>query len=160
MIFKFYELNKIDLKNIRIFLIHGKNDGAKNTIINHIKRKVNECEKIKYTEKEILNQNDEFYNTVLNKSFFEEKKIIIVNQVTSKIKKIFEYVSDKISDDIYLVILSDPLDKKSTLRLDFEKAKKHACIAVYPENEQTRTNHVASTFSSMASKGEYYCTSQ
>ena len=74
MIFKFYELNKIDLKNIRTFLVHGKNDGAKNAIINHIKKKDNECEKIKYTEKEILNHNDEFYNTVLNKSFFDEKK--------------------------------------------------------------------------------------
>ena len=147
MIFKFYELNKIDLKNIRIFLIHGKNDGAKNAIISHIKRKDNESKKIKYTEKEILNQNDEFYNIVLNKSFFEEKKIIIVDQVTSKIKKILEDISDKISDDIYLVILSDPLDKKSALRSDFEKNKNHACIAVYPENEQTMMSYASNFFS-------------
>ena len=147
MILKFYELNKIDLKNTRIFLIHGKNDGAKNSIINHIKKKDNECEKIKYTEKEILNQNDEFYNTVLNKSFFEEKKIIIVDQVTSKIKKILEDISGKISDDIYLVILSDPLDKKSTLRSDFEKSKNYACIAVYPENEQTMMSYASNFFS-------------
>ena len=147
MIFKFYELNKIDLKNIRTFLVHGKNDGAKNAIINYIKKKDDECEKIKYTEKEILNQNDEFYNTVLNKSFFGEKKVIIVDQVTSKIKKILEDISDKISDDIYLVILSDPLDKKSTLRLDFEKNKNHACIAVYPENEQTMISYASNFFS-------------
>ena len=43
MIYKPYELNKIDLKNIRSFLIHGKNDGAKNAIINHIKKSDNEC---------------------------------------------------------------------------------------------------------------------
>ena len=147
MIFKFYELNKIDLKNIRAFLIHGKNNGAKNAIINHIKKKDDECEKTKFTEKEILNQNDQFYNTVINKSFFNEKKIIIVDQITNKIKKILEDILDKISNDIYLVILSDPLDKKSTLRLDFEKSKNHACIAVYPENEQTMMSYASNFFS-------------
>ena len=74
MIFKFYELNKINLKNIKIFLVHGKNDGAKHALINHIKKNDIECEKIRYTEKEITSQNDEFYNNVLNKSFFKEKK--------------------------------------------------------------------------------------
>ena len=147
MIFKSYELNKINLKNIRSFLIHGKNDSAKNSIVNHIKKNDSECEKIKYTETEILNQNDEFYNNVLNKSFFGEKKIIVVDQVTNKIKKILDNISDRISDDIYLVILSDPLDKKSTLRLNFEKNKNQACIAVYPENDQTMMSFASNFFS-------------
>ena len=147
MIFKFYELNKINLKNIKIFLVHGKNDGAKHALINHIKKNDIECEKIRYTEKEITSQNDDFYNNVLNKSFFKEKKIIIIDQVSSKIKKILDDISDKISDDIYLIILSDPLDNKSALRLSIEKNKNQACIAVYPENQQTMISYASNFFS-------------
>lgn len=147
MILKVYELNKINLKNNKLFLIHGKNDSAKKSIINHIKMKDDECEKIKYTEKEILNQNDDFYNNVLNKSFFSEKKIIIIDQVTTKIKKILDDIYYKISDDIFLIILSDPLDKKSALRLNFEKNENQVCIAVYPENEQTMISYASNFFS-------------
>ena len=147
MIFKSYEFNKIDLKKFKIFLIHGKNEAAKKNILKSLIKTNEECEKINYSEKEILNHNEEFYNNILNKSFFNEKKIIIVDQVTTKIKRVLEDVFDKISDDIYFIILSDPLDKKSTLRLNFEKSKNYACIAVYPENEQTMMSYASNFFS-------------
>ena len=88
MTIKSFEIAKIDLKNKRFFLLYGANEGHKNEVIeNNFKKKYLE-KTYYYDENEILNNQDNFFNEILSKSFFESEKLIIVNRASDKIKKI------------------------------------------------------------------------
>ena len=85
MIIKNYEIKKF-LDNNRIFLIHGENEGLKEDIILDITSKYSKESITKYTEKDVQASFDNFYNTILSQSFFENNKIILINDVSDKFK--------------------------------------------------------------------------
>ena len=68
---------------------------------------------------------------------FETEKIIIIKRTTDKILKIVEKIIDRKVDDTIVVFNSDNLEKKSKLRLFFEKDKKCSCTPFYPDDEKT-----------------------
>ena len=88
MILKSFELEKINLDKIKIILLFGKNDGLKKLVINKLSAK--NKNKYFYDEKEILENEANFFEKTLNKSLFETEKIIIINRSTSKIINIIE----------------------------------------------------------------------
>ena len=135
MILKFYELNKIDLSKNKLILFYGKNEGLKNNAINNLIKDNNEI--LYYDEKSILENNVNFIESTLNKSFFENEKIIVIKRASDKIFKIIDEISSKNIEDFNIIINSENLDKKSKLRSFFEKSKKNVCVAFYPDNEQT-----------------------
>ena len=65
-----------------------------------------------------------------------KKKIIFIYQATDKIIKKINDVYEKYPKDIYLIIFSEVLEKKSKLRDFFEKDKKTICIPCYLDNER------------------------
>ena len=137
MIIKSYELNKIDLNTNKIFLMYGQNEGLKNEItkkyfINNFKENI-----YRYDEKEIIDNNSDFFNGILSRSFFEEKKLFIISRVTDKLNSIIEEVIEKEIGDITIILNASILDKKSKLRKLFEKNKKIICVPVYEDNAQT-----------------------
>ena len=137
MIIKSYELNKIDVNTNKIFLMYGQNEGLKNEItkkyfINNFKENI-----YRYDEKEIIDNNSDFFNGILSKSFFEEKKLFIISRVTDKLNSIIEEVIEKEIEDITIILNASILDKKSKLRKLFEKNKKIVCVPVYEDNAQT-----------------------
>ena len=137
MIIKSYELNKIDINTNKIFLMYGQNEGLKNEItkkyfINNFKENI-----YRYDEKEIIDNNSDFFNGILSKSFFEEKKLFIISRVTDKLNSIIEEVIEKEIEDITIILNASILDKKSKLRKLFEKNKKIVCVPVYEDNAQT-----------------------
>lgn len=134
MIIKSYEINKInpDLNNFLLF--YGKNEGLKNEITKIIIKKQSNV--IHYDEKEILNNENDFIESILTKSLFEENKIIIIKRSTDKILKIVENLLSKNIEDV-IIINADNLEKKSKLRSYFEKNKKLICVPFYPDNDQT-----------------------
>ena len=135
MIIKSYELNKINLDKNKFVLLYGKNEGLKNeTINNFLKNKQNT---VRYEEKEILENLNNFIESLLTRSLFENEKIIIIKRSTDKIVKVIDEISEKKIDDIKVIFNSDSLEKKSKLRSLFEKDKNYACIAFYPDTEQT-----------------------
>ena len=135
MIIKYYETNKISLDKNKFLLFYGKNEGYKAEIIkNLIKNKQNVST---YEEKEILENSDEFKESLISKSLFENEKIIIIKRATDKIFQIFENIIKKNISDLKVIINADNLQKKSKLRTYFEKDKKFSCVAFYPDNEQT-----------------------
>ena len=72
MIIKSFEIAKINKNQSNIILIYGENEGLKNNISeNFIKNKDN---LFKYDEKEILDNKNEFIESIYSKSLFEEKK--------------------------------------------------------------------------------------
>tara|TARA_B100001057_G_scaffold477695_1_gene547246 strand:- start:106 stop:1098 length:993 start_codon:yes stop_codon:yes gene_type:complete len=135
MIIKFFEVNKINIENTKKILLYGKNEGLKNQVIeNFISKKENVYN---YEEKEILTDKDYFIENILSRSLFEKEKIIIIKRATEKIYNLINEINEKDIEGITIIINSESLDKKSKLRTFFEKSKKYACIAFYPDNDQT-----------------------
>jgi DNA polymerase-3 subunit delta len=134
MILKSFELNKIDLLKNKIILLYGKNEGHKNEIISNITKKNKNISN--YDEKEILDNTTQFLESLFNQSLFDNEKYIIIKRGTDKILKIIEEISKKKIDQITILINSDSLEKKSKLRIFFEKSKKNLCIPFYPDNNQ------------------------
>ena len=137
MILKYFEFNKLNFEKNKLILVYGANDGLKNEFINSFLSKLNIQKTIKFDEKEILTNNQIFFDEVLSKSFFDDKKIIQVNRSTDKLLKVLENVINKITEEIYIIINSEQLDKKSKLRNKFEKEKNLVCIPFYADNNET-----------------------
>jgi DNA polymerase-3 subunit delta len=145
MIIKSFELNKIKLENYKLFLFYGDNEGLKEETIRNLFEK-NYLEKIhRYEEKEILENINGFFNSVLTKSFFDNEKLIIVNRATDKIRETVEDLMEKNPEDIKIILNSKNLEKKSTLRKIFEKEKSVICVPFYEDNSQT-LNSIISLF--------------
>ena len=134
MIIKSYEINKINPVLSNFLLFYGKNEGLKNEITKIIIKEQSNV--LHYDEKEILDNENDFIESILTKSLFEEKKIIIIKRSTDKILKIVENLHSKNIEDV-IIINADNLEKKSKLRSYFEKNKKLICVPFYPDNDQT-----------------------
>ena len=135
MIIKSYETNKINFEKNKFVLFYGKNEGFKNEVTNNLIK--NKDNIVKYEEKEILENVNDFIESILSKSLFESEKIIIIKRVTDKILKIIDEVDSKNFEDIKIIFNADNLEKKSKLRSLFEKDKKYICVPFYPDTDQT-----------------------
>jgi len=135
MIIKSFEINKIDFDQNKLVLFYGKNEGFKNEATNNLIKEKDEV--TKYEEKEILENINNFIESILSKSLFESEKIIIIKRVTDKILKIIDEIDLKNIVDIKIILNADNLEKKSKLRSLFEKDKKYVCVPFYPDTEQT-----------------------
>ena len=145
MIIKSFELNKIKLKNYKLFLFYGDNEGLKEETIRDLFEKSYQDKIHRYEEKEILDDINSFFNSVLTKSFFDNEKLIIINRATDKIKETVEDLIEKNPVDIKIILNSKNLEKKSTLRKIFEKEKSIICVPFYEDNNQT-LNSIISLF--------------
>ena len=135
MIIKSFEINKINFDQNKLVLFYGKNEGFKNEATNNLIKEKDEV--IKYEEKEILENINNFIESILSKSLFDSEKIIIIKRVTDKILKIIDEIDSKTIEDIKIILNADNLEKKSKLRSLFEKNKKYICVPFYPDTEQT-----------------------
>ena len=145
MIIKSFELNKIDFKKNNFFLFYGENEGLKKEIIGNNFKNNYPQKTFYYDESEVLNNKSNFFEEILSKSFFENEKLIIINRSTDKITSIIEEILEKKINDLVLILNSGSLEKRSKLRLLFEKNKEIICIAFYEDNNQTLTS-IASQF--------------
>ena len=142
MIFKSYEIQKNlpSFLKYNFFLLYGENNGLKKEIKELIKKKVKqEDSKVDFLslyENDITNNEENFYNSILSGSLFSNQKIIVVNNCTDKIIDKIENILEKNTKDIFLIIISDVLDKKSKLRNFFEKNTKTVCVPCYLDNNK------------------------
>ena len=137
MIIKSFELNKVDLKKNNFFLFYGENEGLKKEIKESNFKNNYPKKTFYYDESEVLNNKSNFFEEILSKSFFENEKLIIISRSTDKITSIIEEILEKKIDDLVLILNSGSLEKRSKLRLLFEKNKEIICIAFYEDNNQT-----------------------
>jgi DNA polymerase-3 subunit delta len=135
MILKSFEIKKINKNIHNLILFYGKNEGLKNEAINILIKDKNNISN--YEEKEILDHENYFIESILSKSLFEQQKFIVIKRVTDKILKLIETLHLKNLDETFIILNSDNLEKKSKLRSLFEKEKKLVCIPFYPDNDQT-----------------------
>ena len=148
MIKKAFEINKIDFEKEKFFLFYGENEGFKNEIIKNNIELNNKKNIYRYDEKEILDNKENFFSSIYSKSFFENKKIVIISRASDKIKDIIEEIIEKKISDLIIVLNSGILEKKSRLRNLFEKNKSSICVAFYPDNNQTLSAIVNNFFRS------------
>ncbi len=145
MIIKAYEHHKIKKIDNSIFLLYGENEGYKNQIIkdiftNNYKGNIERLE-----ESEILNNYENFISSIVNKSFFEEKKIILISRVSEKIVKLIDGILEKKVGDVTIILNAGNLEKKSKIRSKFEKDKNLICIPFYKDDNRTLMQ-LANTF--------------
>ena len=146
MIIKSFELNKLELNNYKFYLFYGDNEGSKEEAIKKIFEQ-NYLDKIyRYEEKEILDNIDNFFNSILTKSFFDNEKLVIINRATDKIRETIEGLIEKNPEDIKIILNSKNLEKKSTLRKIFEKEKSIICVPFYEDNNQTLNSMISLFF--------------
>ena len=132
MIFKSFEINKINFHKNHFYLLYGENEGLKNEIIQKYLKKI-----YRYDEKEIIENKENFFDDILSKSFFDNEKLIIISRVSDKIKIIIEEIIDKEVEDIKFILSAGILEKKSKLRALFEKNTNTICIPFYADNHET-----------------------
>tara|TARA_B110000090_G_C13350326_1_gene434597 strand:+ start:470 stop:1465 length:996 start_codon:yes stop_codon:yes gene_type:complete len=137
MIIKSFEITKIDLKKNCFFLLYGENEGHKKQIIDEKFKKLYLENIYNYEESEVLKNKESFFNNILSRSFFENKKLIIIARVTDKIKDIIDEIIERKIEDLVIVLNASILEKKSKLRSLFEKNKDTVCIPFYEDNSQT-----------------------
>ena len=133
MIIKNYQLKGKDINRCNFFLFYGDNEGLKDEKINDLQKEKN-YKKFLYYEKEILNDVENFSNSITTKSFFDNEKIIIIKNATDKILNLTKEIIDKKIEGIIIIFYAEVLDKKSKLRNFFEKEKNLACTAFYPDD--------------------------
>ena len=137
MIIKAYEHQKIKKIKNNIFLFYGENDGYKNHVIKDIfidnyKRNIE-----RFDESEILNNFENFISSLINKSFFDELKLILISRVSEKIIKLIDELLDRKINDVTIVLNANNLEKKSKLRSIFEKDKNLICVPFYKDDNRT-----------------------
>ena len=69
-------------------------------------------------------------------SLFSNKKIITIYEATDKIIKKISDIYDKYPENVFLIIFSGILEKRSKLRNFFETNKKTICIPCYLDTEK------------------------
>ena len=136
MIKKYFEVEKINLFNNDFFLFYGINNGLKNEIIEKSIKKKTNLQLVSYEENEVLTNQQNFINELTNKSFFDKGKIYKIDRSTDKMLDFIEKINEIKLEGSILIINSDVLDKKSKLRLFFEKDKKYICIPFYPDDNR------------------------
>ena len=135
MIFKSYQIEEnINLLQNKIVLFYGENLG----LIDEFKKTLNNINKnvIKFSQEEILQNENVILNEVQHISLFEDKKVFFISNANDKIINIIEELHPIINENrIYL--FTNILDKKSKLRREFENNKNLDIIPCYNDNEIT-----------------------
>ncbi len=137
MIIKYFELKKKLNKHVNYYLLYGNNKGLINETIRLTLKPIFPKNVINYEENEVLNGSETFYDTILNRSFFDNEKLIIIDRATDKILKIVENIIEKKIDDLKIIITAGILEKKSKLRNFFEKRDDTIVVPYYEDNHQT-----------------------
>ena len=137
MIIKSFEVDKLKSLNLGIHLIYGNNEGLKEDILNNYYLKNFNGDLLKYDEQDILGNKDEFISSLLTKSLFESKKIIIISRATEKLYDLIVDILEREISEIKIIIKSKNLEKKSKLRSIFEKEKRLICTPVYEDDTKS-----------------------
>ena len=136
MIIKNFELKK-KIKDSKYFLLYGNNEGLIQETIEEILKPNLSKNIYNYEESDILKNIEDFKENLLNKSFFENEKLIIIKRISDKFFKIIEELVSKNIEDLSIILVTSNLDKRSKIRVFFEKEKNTTCVPFYEDNTQT-----------------------
>ena len=136
MIIKSFSINYEKLfSDYKINLIYGENFHLKTEILNKLTQIFKENEfKTKFIKEDELLKDIEILDNYLNQdSLFGEKEILIIQEASDKL---LDYINFS-EIDKKLILVTNNLTKKSSLRNKAEKEKIISCIACYEDDEKT-----------------------
>ena len=136
MISKYYEIKKFKNK-INFFLFYGENEGQKIDVIQSNFNEFTKENTYKYSEKDIIENKQIFFENIYSKSFFENEKLILISDVSDKILNLIQEIIESNMNDVVIILIAKRLDKKSKIRNYFEKEKKILIIPFYEDTAQT-----------------------
>ena len=136
MISKYYEIKKFKNK-INFFLFYGENEGQKIDVIQSNFNEFTKENTYKYSEKDIIENKQIFFENIYSKSFFENEKLILISDVSDKILNLMQEIIESNMNDVVIILIAKRLDKKSKIRNYFEKEKKILIIPFYEDTAQT-----------------------
>ncbi len=136
------EKNLSLIDNYNFILFYGENIGLKDEFKIGLKKKYYRYEQILFDQDEIIKNEKLLNDQVNNVSMFNENKLIFINEISDKILPKIDHIIDDSVNHIKLVLFGQNLDKKSKIRLAFEKKKNAGIIACYQDNHRTLTEYV------------------
>ena len=145
MIIKTFEIEKLKKKNANFFLLYGDNEGFKNQVFQEVFANNSNKKIQRLDENEILNNFDNFIESIVNKSFFDESRLILVLRATDKIIKLVDNLLNKNINDTTIILNANILEKKSKLRSIFEKEQNLVCVPFYRDDIRT-LRQIANSF--------------
>ena len=112
MIYKSYiiEQNIEPIFKYKMFLFYGENEGLKKEFKKKIRNSFPKLNILRFNQEDILKNQKILTNEILNKSLFEENKIIFIEQINDKILSIIEEINDIIENE-KVFMFSNTLDK-------------------------------------------------
>ena len=137
MILKSYDLKNNLKEKFNIYLLYGQNSDLIEEVIEKNLKPITSKNIYNYEETEILLNKENFEESLASKSFFEKDKLLIINRATDKIFQIIEQVYKNKDDDLKIILKSGALEKKSKLRIFFEKTKDIIVIPFYEDTKQS-----------------------
>ena len=135
MISKFYEIEKLKSKT-NYFLFYGENEGQNQDVIQANFSQFTKENTYKYTEKDVIENKQIFFENIYSKSFFENEKLILISDVSDKILNLIEEIIGSDINDVVIILIVKRLDKKSKLRNYFEKEKIALIVPFYQDTTQ------------------------
>ena len=135
MISKYYEIEKFKNKT-NYFLFYGENEGQKQDVIQSNFSQFTKENTYKYSEKDVIENKQIFFENVYSKSFFENEKLIIISDVSDKILNLIEEIIASNINDVVIILIAKRLDKKSKIRNYFEKEKIVVIVPFYEDTPQ------------------------
>lgn len=137
MIIKLSDIKKTLKNYYKFYLFFGSNTGQIEEIISNVFKTEFLGNTFSYEEIDILSNKDRFLISVLNKSFFDDKKLIIINNATDKILEIIKSLHSKEIYETIIIVKTNILEKKSKLRVFFEQNKTTISVPFYEDNYKT-----------------------
>ena len=137
MIYKSYLVEE----NLRILkkeltLFYGENLGLKEDFKIKIKNNYKEHTILTFNQEDILKNKNILISELQNLSLFENKKVILIQNASDKLVEVIKEILSLINDT-KVFIFSDILEKKSKLRIFFEKDINTNIVPCYQDNELT-----------------------
>tara|TARA_Y100000590_G_scaffold179509_1_gene204622 strand:- start:450 stop:1454 length:1005 start_codon:yes stop_codon:yes gene_type:complete len=139
MIFKSFivEKNISTLDSYYAVLFYGENIGLKDDFKNFIKNYNKNYDQISLYQNDLIKNPGLLNEQIFNTSLFSKKKIIIINDLSEKLKNDIIEITKDFKKDIRIFLFAENLEKKSVIRSHFENEKNLAIIPCYQDNEKT-----------------------
>ena len=140
MIIKNFELKNKFKEDICYYLLFGPNVGLIEEAINKILIPKLSKNIFKYEEDEVISNIDSFMENITTGSFFDEDKLIIISRVSDRLLEIIKKIIEKKIANIKIILKSQALDKKSKIRIYFEKSDQTFVVPFYEDDQRSLLN--------------------
>jgi DNA polymerase III subunit delta len=137
-----------DLFSKKAILVYGPDEGKVSITINGIieASKVNKYNIYKFEYNQISLSTEKLSNLIMNYSFFENKKIIIIENASTLNKDLKAIIEKNDSANNIIIFSANELPPSSALRKYFDDSETSVSVACYKDDKIAAKNFIKSEF--------------